>query len=421
MVRLKQGQREGALLVLGVVILGFISLFHAEGPSRHDELLQDDCLHVNCIDGNLLKVKWGADGEPLGGQKPNVGDTWRTGPSFKGVDNHVDPKLPRCLGAECQQLNREKWGADGEPLDGHPPQNVGDTWSTGPSFKGVDNHVQPKLPTCLGAECQQLNREKWGADGEPLDGHTPENVGDTWSTGPSFKGVDNHVDPKLPPCLGAECQQLNREKWGADGEPLGGKKPNVGDTWSTGPSFKGVDNHVQPKLPRCLGAECQQLNREKWGADGEPLDGHTPENVGDTWRHGRTWKAVDEHKEFASPYACVGALCKQKALSLAQHSNVGDHLKSYGALGRPYKGTGKPKHVDSSLRADCLGGLGTACKVKRRCNYAYALSRSLSLSNSLSNTHTHTHTHTPDTHTHTHTHQKEFSFSHPLVPPGITH
>ena len=237
--------------MLGVVILGFISLFHAEGPSSHDELLQDDCLHVNCVDGNLLKVKWGADGEPVGE-----------------------------------------------------------------------------------------------------------------------------------------------------------KKPNVGDKWSTGPSFKGVDNHVEPKLPRCLGAECQQLNREKWGADGEPLDGRTPENVGDTWRHGRTWKAVDEHKEFASPYACVGALCKQKALSLAQHSNVGDHLKSYGALGRPYKGTGKPKHFDSSLRPDCLGGLGTACKVKRRCNYAYV----------------HTHTHRTHTHTHTHTHTRKSSHSHtPLVPLGITH
>jgi hypothetical protein len=170
---------------------------------------------------------------------------------------------------------------------------------------------------------------KWGADGEPLVGHVPENVGDTWSeygaTGIGFKGVDNHAEAtNVAPCLGAKCKQLHGGKWGADGEPLDGHTPeNIGDTWgeygASGVAYQGVDQHVATKLPPCLGAKCKQLHGEKWGADGEPLDGHTPENIGDTWgkygASGRAWKAVDEHRKLVSPFECMGKPCKLKKLS----------------------------------------------------------------------------------------------------------
>jgi hypothetical protein len=45
-------------------------------------------------------------------------------------------------------------------------------------------------------------------------------------------------------------------------------------------------------------------------------------------------------QDYESPFACVGVKCKLKKLSRAGHSNVGDHFTNYGALGKPYKGTG---------------------------------------------------------------------------------
>ena len=54
------------------------------------------------------------------------------------------------------------------------------------------------------------------------------------------------------------------------------------------------------KYPPCLGSECKLTHGEKWGQDGEPLDGHVRENIGDAWgQHGasgRVWKAEDHYK-----------------------------------------------------------------------------------------------------------------------------
>ena len=220
-------------------------------------------------------------------------------------------------------------------------------------------------------------KKKWGADGEPLDGHVPENVGDVWgeygASGIGFKGKDNHAEAKLAPCLGATCKLLHGEKWDQDGEPLDGHVPeNVGDKWgaygASGVGFRGVDEHVAAKLPLCLGSKCKQLHGEKWGADGEPLEGHTRENIGDTWGEygasGRAWKGVDKHKDFASPFACLGKACKLKKLSMAGHSNVGEHFSKFGALGKPYTGTGKYVDRSDSL-PPCLGGNASPCKVPR--------------------------------------------------------
>jgi len=220
-----------------------------------------------------------------------------------------------------------------------------------------------------------MHGEKWGPDGEALDGHEPENIGDTWSgygaSGKGWKGVDNHKGVDLPPCLGKKCTQMHGEKWGADGEPLGGHTAeNIGDTWSaygaSGKVWAGVDNHQHVKLPGCLGEACKRLHGEKWGADGEPLEGHEPENIGDTWSaygaSGKGWAAVDNHKTLESPFACIGKACTLKKLSRAGSANVGDHYSNFGALGKPYKGTGK--YVDRSDRAlpPCLGGRSNACK-----------------------------------------------------------
>ena len=260
--------RAGATIVLGLVGLVVLGLLHPEGPTRHDELLQrargrrmqlaghgmgadedyepeEDCLHVKCKQQHG-HVKWNANGERTDGkQRDNVGDKWSVygalGKGFQGVDNHPAPKLPLCLGKTCNQLHGEKWGPDGEPLDGHQP-NVGDDWSAygalGKGFKGVDNHRVPKLPLCLGKACNQLHGEQWGPDGEPLDGRKPDNVGDQWGAygalGKGWAAVDNHRDPKLPPCLGKACDQLHGEKWGADGEPLPGHvRENIGDRFGT--------------------------------------------------------------------------------------------------------------------------------------------------------------------------------------------
>ena len=292
--------------------------------------------------------------------------------------------LCRALTAVVSQSGgdlKKKWGADGEPLDGHVPENVGDVWgeygASGIGFKGKDNHAEAKLAPCLGATCKLLHGEKWDQDGEPLDGHVPENVGDKWgaygASGVGFRGVDEHVAAKLPLCLGSKCKQLHGEKWGADGEPLDGHtRENIGDTWgeygSSGIGYQGVDEHVAAKLPPCLGSKCKQLHGEKWGADGEPLEGHTRENIGDTWGEygasGRAWKGVDKHKDFASPFACLGKACKLKKLSMAGHSNVGEHFSKFGALGKPYTGTGKYVDRSDSL-PPCLGGNASPCKVPR--------------------------------------------------------
>ena len=97
---------------------------------------EKDCLHVKCKKGGELKRKWGADGEPWHGHtRENIGDTWGThgalGRGFKGVDNHSPSgRVAPCLGKACKQLHGEKWGADGEPLPGHTRENIGDTWGT---------------------------------------------------------------------------------------------------------------------------------------------------------------------------------------------------------------------------------------------------------------------------------------------------
>ena len=177
-----------------------------------------------------------------------------------------------------------------------------------------------------------------------------------------------------PDCLHVKCKsgaELKR-KWGADGEPLDGKRENVGDQWGSygalGKGWKGVDNHVAPAMAPCLGKACKQLHGEKWGADGEPLDGHVRENIGDHWGSygalGKGWAARDEHRSSESPFACIGKACKLKKLSRAGSTNVGDHYSNYGALGKPYKGIGK--FVDRSDRAaPCLGGRASACNDAR--------------------------------------------------------
>ena len=298
--------RAGSVVVLGVLLLFLLSLFRSEGPTQHDELLQ----RVS------IGKRQQRQQQMLAGAAHGAGEPYAPGAQAE----------PDCLHVKCKsgaELKR-KWGADGEPLDGKR-ENVGDQWGSygalGKGWKGVDNHVAPAMAPCLGKACKQLHGEKWGADGEPLDGHVRENIGDQW-----------------------------------------------GSYGALGKGWKGVDNHVAPAMAPCLGKACKQLHGEKWGADGEPLDGHVRENIGDHWGSygalGKGWAARDEHRSSESPFACIGKACKLKKLSRAGSTNVGDHYSNYGALGKPYKGIGK--FVDRSDRAaPCLGGRASACNDAR--------------------------------------------------------
>jgi hypothetical protein len=196
-----------------------------------------------------------------------------------------------------------KWGDDGEPLVGHVPENVGDKWSeygaTGIGFKGVDNHAEAtNIAPCLGSRCKQLHGEKWGADGEPLDGHTRENIGDKWSeygaSGFAFPGVDQHVATKLPPCLGAKCKQLH-------GEKVGGRRGASG--WPHAREHRrhvGRVRRVRRRLSGCGPACCH----EAASVPRRQVQAATRGKVGGR-RGASGWPHAREHRRHVGRVWCV--------------------------------------------------------------------------------------------------------------------